>query len=148
MWLTKLHLLWERELRHHLLVRRSLHHQYRITEFYWISIRFLYPHAFGNILAQVFSSSWFPNITVCLHSYSRSAFYRTARSHRKRLCNGVHSASWVQLRSHLIENSGSCLENREDCCRDVGIRHADHVAPSIRKSWQSLRRQAAVARSV
>jgi hypothetical protein len=30
----------------------------------------------------------------------------------------------------------------------VGIRHADHVAPSIRKSWQSLRRQAAVARSV
>jgi hypothetical protein len=29
-----------------------------------------------------------------------------------------------------------------------GIRHADHVAPSIRKSWQSLRRQAAVALSV
>jgi hypothetical protein len=29
-----------------------------------------------------------------------------------------------------------------------GIRHADHVAPSIRKSWQSLRRQAAAARSV
>jgi hypothetical protein len=30
----------------------------------------------------------------------------------------------------------------------VGIRYADHVAPFIRKSWQSLRRQAAVARSV
>jgi hypothetical protein len=30
----------------------------------------------------------------------------------------------------------------------VGIRHADHVAASIHKSWQSLRRQAAVARSV
>jgi hypothetical protein len=30
----------------------------------------------------------------------------------------------------------------------VGIRHADHVAPFIRKSWQSLRREAAVARSV
>jgi hypothetical protein len=29
----------------------------------------------------------------------------------------------------------------------VGIRHADHVAFSIRKSWQLLRRQAAVARS-
>jgi hypothetical protein len=28
------------------------------------------------------------------------------------------------------------------------ILHADHVAPSIRKSWQSLRRQAAVSRSV
>jgi hypothetical protein len=26
----------------------------------------------------------------------------------------------------------------------VGIRHADHVAPSIRKSWQPLRRQAEV----
>jgi hypothetical protein len=30
----------------------------------------------------------------------------------------------------------------------VGICHADHVAPSIRTIWQSLRRQAAVARSV
>jgi hypothetical protein len=30
----------------------------------------------------------------------------------------------------------------------AGIRHADHVALSIFKSWQSLRRQAAVARSV
>jgi hypothetical protein len=30
----------------------------------------------------------------------------------------------------------------------VGIHHADHAAPSIRKSWQSLLRQAAVARSV
>jgi hypothetical protein len=30
----------------------------------------------------------------------------------------------------------------------VGIRHADNVAPSVRKSWQSLSRQAAVARSV
>jgi hypothetical protein len=29
-----------------------------------------------------------------------------------------------------------------------GIRHADHLAPFIRKSWQSLRRQSAVARSV
>jgi hypothetical protein len=30
----------------------------------------------------------------------------------------------------------------------VKIRHADHVAPSIRKSWQSLRLEAAVARLV
>jgi hypothetical protein len=30
----------------------------------------------------------------------------------------------------------------------IGIRHADHVAPSIRKSWQSLRRQAEATRSV
>jgi hypothetical protein len=30
----------------------------------------------------------------------------------------------------------------------VGFRHDEHVATFIRKSWQSLRRQAAVARSV
>jgi hypothetical protein len=30
----------------------------------------------------------------------------------------------------------------------VGICHAHHMAPFIRKSWQSLRRQVAVARSV
>jgi hypothetical protein len=30
----------------------------------------------------------------------------------------------------------------------VGNRHADHVSPFIRKSWQSFRREAAVARSV
>jgi hypothetical protein len=30
----------------------------------------------------------------------------------------------------------------------VGIRQADHVAPSIHKSWQSLRQQATVDRSV
>jgi hypothetical protein len=30
----------------------------------------------------------------------------------------------------------------------VRIRHADHLAPSILKSWKSLRRQAAVTRSV
>jgi hypothetical protein len=30
----------------------------------------------------------------------------------------------------------------------VGIHHDDHVAPSIRKSWQSLRRQEAVAQLV
>jgi hypothetical protein len=30
----------------------------------------------------------------------------------------------------------------------VGIHHADHVAPSIRRSWQLLRRQAAVVRPV
>jgi hypothetical protein len=37
------------------------------------------------------------------------------------------------------------LENRE---YGLGIHHADHVALSSCKSWQSLRRQAAVARSV
>jgi hypothetical protein len=41
--------------------------------------------------------------------------------------------------------SGSGLESREYGRRG---RHADHVAPSIHKSWHLLRRQAAVARPV
>jgi hypothetical protein len=44
-----------------------------------------------------------------------------------------------------LKSSGSCLENREYGRR---YHHSDNVAPSIRKSWQPLRRQAAVARSV
>jgi hypothetical protein len=43
------------------------------------------------------------------------------------------------------KSSGSCLETENTA---VGILHADHVAPFIRKSWQPLRREAAVARSV
>jgi hypothetical protein len=49
-------------------------------------------------------------------------------------------------KSPRYKSSGSCLENRENTAG--GIPHADHVARSIRTSWQSLRRQAAVARSV
>jgi hypothetical protein len=37
---------------------------------------------------------------------------------KKLVWNGVNSASWVQLRSYLIEKCGSCLENREYGCRD------------------------------
>jgi hypothetical protein len=42
--------------------------------------------------------------------------------------------SLVSTIEQLLErkNSGSVLEN---CEYDVGILHADHVAPSIRKSW-------------
>jgi hypothetical protein len=43
------------------------------------------------------------------------------------------------------KNSGSGLENRE--C-DLGIRHTDHVAPSIRKGWHYPRQQAAGARYI
>jgi hypothetical protein len=55
--------------------------------------------------------------------------------------------SLVSTTEELLErkSSGSCLENRETA---GGIRHADHVELSVRTSWQSLRRQEAVARSV
>jgi hypothetical protein len=60
---------------------------------------------------------------------------------------GRDPLSLVSTTEELIgrKSSGSGLESRE---YGRGIRHADHVAPSIRKNWQSLRRQVAVARSV
>jgi hypothetical protein len=44
--------------------------------------------------------------------------------------NWVHPASWVQLGSYLKEN----VATRKTENTAVGIRHVDHVAPSIRKS--------------
>jgi hypothetical protein len=46
---------------------------------------------------------------------------------------------------HEGKSSGSGLEHENTA---VEIRHADHVAPSIRKRWHLLCRQAAFARSV
>jgi hypothetical protein len=51
--------------------------------------------------------------------------------------SGGRSVGIVRSRTHTMEFS-----------LVLGIRHADHVAPSIRKCWQSLRRQAVVARSI
>jgi hypothetical protein len=77
--------------------------------------------------------------------------------------------SWLQIRrpgfdsrqyqtkkvvSHLVSTTEELHDRKvaasvwETEITAVGIRHADHVALSIRTSWQSLRRQAAVARSV
>jgi hypothetical protein len=44
--------------------------------------------------------------------------------------NGVHSALWVQLRSYLEEKVAALVQKSENTA--VGIRHAGHVAPSIR----------------
>jgi hypothetical protein len=60
--------------------------------------------------------------------------------------NGVHPVSWVQLRSYLKEKVTAPVQKYENTA--VGICHADHVVPSIRKSWHELRRQAAAAWSV
>jgi hypothetical protein len=48
--------------------------------------------------------------------------------------NGVQSASWVQLRSYLEEILAVPVWKAENTA--VEIRHADHVTPSIPKSWQ------------
>jgi hypothetical protein len=46
----------------------------------------------------------------------------------------------------LKERVAAAVQKMENTA--VGIRHADHVAPSIRKCWYYLRRQEAVGRSV
>jgi hypothetical protein len=45
----------------------------------------------------------------------------------------VHVASWVQLRSYLEEKVAAPVKETEIMA--IGIRHVDHVAPTIRKSW-------------
>jgi hypothetical protein len=57
------------------------------------------------------------------------------------------SRSLVSTTEELLDRKVAALVYKTENTA-VGIRHADHVAPFIRKSWQSLRRQAAVARSV
>jgi hypothetical protein len=47
--------------------------------------------------------------------------------------NGAYSVLWVQLRSYLKEKVGVPVQKTENTA--VGIRHAHHVAPFIRKSW-------------
>jgi hypothetical protein len=51
---------------------------------------------------------------------------------KKWLWNGVHSASWVQLRSYLEEKVAAPVYKTEITA--VGIRHAEHVATSIHES--------------
>jgi hypothetical protein len=60
--------------------------------------------------------------------------------------NGIHSASWVQLRSYLEEKVAALVQKTENTA--VGIRCPDHATPSIHKNWHWLRWQAAGARSL
>jgi hypothetical protein len=57
----------------------------------------------------------------------------TTFSEKQWVWNGVYSASWVQLRSYLKEKFTAPVQKSENTV--VEIRHADHVAPFIRKSW-------------
>jgi hypothetical protein len=66
---------------------------------------------------------------------------------RKVVCLERGLLSLVSTTEELLDRKVAApVYNTENTA--VGIRHADDVAPSISKSWQSLRRQAAVARSV
>jgi hypothetical protein len=48
-------------------------------------------------------------------------------SEKQLVWNGVHSASWVQLRSYLEEIVAASVRKTENTA--VGIRHADHTTP-------------------
>jgi hypothetical protein len=54
-------------------------------------------------------------------------------SKQQRVWNGVHSASWGQLRSYLEEIVAASVKKIQT--NDRGIRCADHATPSIRKSF-------------
>jgi hypothetical protein len=61
---------------------------------------------------------------------------------------GLKLLEFIDVPSSCPSNSPDHFWFSSSVATAVEIRQADHVAPSIRKSWQSLRRQAAVARSV
>jgi hypothetical protein len=56
----------------------------------------------------------------------------TRFSDKYRVWNGVHSASWVHLRSYLKEIKAAPVYKTDVT---LGIRCADHATPSILKSW-------------
>jgi hypothetical protein len=62
---------------------------------------------------------------------------------RDRLCGLV-----VRVPGYRSKGPGSISDATRCENMTVGIRHADHVASSIRESWHQLRWQAAVAQSV
>jgi hypothetical protein len=70
----------------------------------------------------------------------------TRSSEKYWVWNRVHSALWVQLRSYLEEKVVAPVKKSKNTA--VGIRHTDHMAPSICKRWHWLCQQVAVARSV
>jgi hypothetical protein len=55
--------------------------------------------------------------------------------------------SLVSTYEELLERKSSSFGLKTENTA-IGIRHPDHMAPSIRKTWHEHRRQAAVAQSV
>jgi hypothetical protein len=117
-----------------------------------------------------------PGNQSCIYSYdetqSNNRRCERARNHqepKRHDRSGVHQRAWalffvrdqkkklvcleqgplglVSTTEELLDRKVAASVYRTENTA-VGIRQADHVAPSIRKSWQSLRRQAVVTRSV
>jgi hypothetical protein len=90
------------------------------------------PSTFKNVYKFIFVRIVLTNAESCLSSTCVPIHVACLRTQEALSVIPFHSASWVQLRSYLEEKSGcSGLESHTA----VGIRHAVHVVPSIRKSW-------------
>jgi hypothetical protein len=98
----------------------------------------------GDVLCFLWGTNW---IYICYVEESRLPLWSSGQSSwlqiqrsafDSRHCQtlwelGVHSASWVQLRSYLEEKASASVYKSANTA--VGISHADHAAPSIRKTW-------------
>jgi hypothetical protein len=95
----------------------------------------------GSVSLLFIPTNWLPStLYYCIcHTFNNE--YRRCSSESENCLQATHknrvNKTWL-----LRDQMG--MYNTENTA--VGIRHADHVAPSIRKSWKSLRRQATVAR--
>jgi hypothetical protein len=115
----------------------------------------------GDVLCFLWGTKW---IYICYVEESRPPLWSSGQSswlqnQRPGFDSLRYQISWeavslergpLSLVSTIEEllvrkSSGSGLESQEYGNR---IRDSEHMAPSIRTSWQSLRREAAVARSV
>jgi hypothetical protein len=101
------------------------------------------------------------NTYIHIHSLARAYTHTLSLSHTRKHTHTVSHArtharthtsvtpvgnvtGWSVISYiHFYTISGLESENKA-----AGIRHADHVAPSIRKRWHELSRQAAIVRSV
>jgi hypothetical protein len=126
--------------------------------------------SFLNILACLMSDATAQNTCVywALHGLFSSPIFRTANAAVDRLCDlvvrvlgyrsggpGLIPGTTRKKKIVCLERGPLNLESTTEKLLDrkvaahvyktentaVGISHADHVTPSIRRSWQSLRRQ-------
>jgi hypothetical protein len=129
------------------IIRSSLNHNHKysyitvfiLKKYFAFPTIYLFLYQYGPPLWSSGQSSWL--------QIRRPGF--DSRHYQKQKLVGLErgALSLVSTTEELLDRKVAATVYKTENTA-VGIRHADHVAPSIRKSWQSLRRQAAVARSV
>jgi hypothetical protein len=86
------------------------------------------------------------NATI-IHSVLSTISTKSTKSNYYKLLH-LYLSGLRHLHNQLYYKYHGTVLSRKIENTAVGIRHADHVTPSFHKSWQSLSRQAAVARPV